>query len=113
MKELHPDKSFQFSDHWFHRFRHRRNMALCVKTHTAQCAPDELHQAITKFHAELRWQRTRGVFSDAEIANMDQTPSWTYNITGANEIWTASAAPGLDKRQCTTVWLTVFANGVA
>ena len=57
------------------------------------------------------------VFELSEIANMDQTPlpfvlddGKTYNEKGEKEIWCASAASGLDKRQC-TVQLTIFADG--
>ena len=45
---------------------------------------------------------------------MDQTPlpddGKTYDIAGSKEVWSASAASGLDKRQCTGQ-LTVFADG--
>lgn len=107
----------QVSDHWFWRFQRRHKIALRARTHTTQQAPSELRESITSFHEELVRQRHRGVFSDKDIANMDQTPlpfvlddGKTYDSQGAKEVWTASAAPGLDKRQC-TVQLTVFADG--
>jgi hypothetical protein len=107
-----------FSDHCFWRFQRRHKIALWARTHTAQQAPSELRESITSFHEEISRQRHRGVFSDKDIANMDQTPlpfvlndGKTYNSQGVKEVWTASAAPGMDKRQC-TVQLTVFADGV-
>ena len=120
MKELYPDVSnFKFSEHWFRRFRVRFNLSFRKKTHVAQKAPHALVQAITNFHQKIHAVRESGVFSAADLANMDQTPlpfvlddGKTYNETGAKEVWCASAASGLEKRQC-TVQLTVFADGIS
>ena len=74
---------------------------------------------VSGFHQEIHQVREDGVYELKDIANMDQTPlpfvlndGKTYNDTGATEIWCASAASGLDKRQC-TVQLTAFADGVS
>ena len=73
---------------------------------------------VSGFHQEIHQVREDGVYELKDIANMDQTPlpfvlndGKTYDDTGATEIWCASAASGLDKRQC-TVQLTAFADGV-
>ena len=67
--------------------------------------------------AELLSVKRRGSFSLGDIAYMDHTPlpfvlhdGKTYEDTGSKEVWSASAASWLDKRQC-TVQLTVFADG--
>lgn len=118
VNELYPEvKDFKHSDQWFARFCTRKKISLRKTTHAAQHAPSDLNAAISRFHAKLLRVRRRGSFSLGDIANMDQTPlpfvlddGKTYEGTGKKEVWTASAASGLDKRQC-TVQLTVFADG--
>ena len=106
MNELYPDvKDFKYSDKWIRRFCKRNNISLCKITHASQHAPVNLSATIFKFHAKLLRVRRRGNFQLGDIANMDQTPlpddGKTYNKAGSNEVWSASAASGLDKRQCT------------
>ena len=69
------------------------------------------------FHKTSQAIRRRGVYQLKDLANMDQTPlpfvlddGKTYDKTGVDEVWCASGASGLDKRQC-TVQLTIFADG--
>ena len=120
MKEHYPTANeFQFSDHWFRRFRLRYKISLRAETHVSQKCPSSLESVICKFHNELHDVRKDGVFALGDISNMDQTPlpfvlndGKTYDVTGANEVWCASAASGLDKRQC-TVQLTAFADGIS
>ena len=106
VNELYPDvKDFKYSDKWFRRFCKRKNISLRKTTQAAQHAPVNLSATIFKFHAKLLRERRRGNFQLGDIANMDQTPlpddGKTYNNAGSNEVWSASAASGLDKRQCT------------
>lgn len=118
MADLYPDvKDFKHSDQWFKGFRNGKNVSLRKRTHAAQHAPPSLRGALSKFHAKLLRVRRRGKFELSDIANMDQTPlpfvlddGKTYNDKGEKEIWCATAASGLDKRQC-TVQLTIFADG--
>ena len=73
MKDLYPDASnFTFSEDWFRRFRVR--FIFRKKTHVAQKAPQALVQAISDFHQQIHAVRESGVFSAADLANMDQTP---------------------------------------
>ena len=76
LKEQNPGKAddFKASDRWFFAFCRRHGVSLRRKTHTAQKAPEQLRRAITKFHAKLLRERTRGKYADCDIANMDQTP---------------------------------------
>ena len=111
-------KNSMFSDWSFYGFCRPHRILLRRKTHTAQKSPAEPKNAIEMFHGKLLWERRRGTFSLADIANMDQTPlpfvmddGKTYNQTGSKEIWCASGSSGLEKRQC-TVQLTIFADGV-
>ena len=66
------------------------------------------------FHEASQAIRRRGVYQLKDLANMDQTPlpfvlddGKTYDKTGVDEVWCASGASGLDKRQC-TVQLTIY-----
>ena len=117
--EFYPAAEFECSNHWFRRFRLRYKISYRSETHVSQKAPAALASVISKFHCDLHRVREDGVFSLKDIANMDQTPlpfvlndRKTYDDTGATEVWCASAASGLDKRQC-TVQLTAFADGVS
>ena len=118
MNALYPDvKDLKYSDKWFRRFCKRKNISLRKTTHAAQHAPVNLAATISKFHAKLLRVRRRGNFQLGDIANMDQTPlpfvlddGKRYDDARSKEVWSASAASALDKRQC-TVQLTVFADG--
>ena len=118
ISEHYPDEEFKHSDQWFNRFCRRFKIAFRRKTHVAQAAPKELEPAISKFHASLLRVRRRGEYKLKDIANMDQTPlpfvlddHRSYADKGSKEVWCASAASGLDKRQC-TVQLTIFGDGI-
>ena len=113
------EKNVKASDRWFSAFCQRYNISLRKKTHTAQKAPEHLRPAVTKFHAKHLRERQRGKYEDCDIANMDQTPlpfvlddGKTYSVAGAKEVWCATGATGLDKRQC-TAQLTIFADGIS
>ena len=109
MNELYQDvKNFKYSDKWFGRFCKRKNISLRKTTIAAQHAPVNLCATISKFHVKLLRVRRRGNFQLGDIANMDQTPlpfvsddGKTYDNAGSKEVWSASAASGLDKCQCT------------
>ena len=117
MADLYPDvKDFKHSDQWFKGFRTRKNVTLCKRTHAARHAPPSLRGALSKFHGKLFRVRRCGKFELSDITNMAQTPlpfvlddAKTYNEKGEKEIRCATAASGLDKRQC-TVQLTIFAD---
>ena len=118
LKNCHLDAKFLFSDKWFRGFCNRKRISLRRKTNASQKTPDQLVNAITKFHQKLLCERIRGKFQLKDIANMDQTPlpfvlddSRTYDTVGAKEMLVRSGQSGLDKRQC-TVHLTVFGDGV-
>ena len=108
MNELYPDvKNFKYSDKWFRWFCKRKNISLRKTTHAAQHAPVNLSATISKFHTKLLRVRRRGNFQLGDIANMDQTPlpfvlddGKTYDNAGSKDVWSASAASGLDKCQC-------------
>ena len=113
-----PQQEFKHPDQWFQRFCKRFKISLRRKTHRAQVEPDQLEEEITRFHKSLLRVRESGVYQDADIANMDQTPlpfvlddGKTYNTTGAKDVSCISGPSGLDKRQC-TVQLTVFGDGI-
>ena len=120
MKERNPEKAdFKASDRWFSTFCRRYGVVLCRKTHTAQKAPEQLRNTITKFHSKILRERKRGKYEDRDIINKDQTPlpfvlddGKSYDSTGAKEVWCSNASSGLDKRQC-TVQLIIFADGVS
>ena len=118
LKNCLPDAKFLFSDKWFRGFCNRKRISLRRKANASLKTPDQLVNAITKFHQKLLRERLRGKFQLKDIANMDQTPlpfvlddNRTYDTVGAKEIWVRSGQSGLDKRQC-TVQLTVFGDGV-
>ena len=78
---------------------------------------EKLRESVEMFHKASQAIRRRGVYQLKDLANMDQTPlpfvlddGKTYDKTGVDEVWCASGASGLDKRQC-TVQLTIFADG--
>ena len=52
VKERNPEKagSFKAAHRWFSAFSRRYGVALRRKTHTSQKAPQQLKNAITKFH---------------------------------------------------------------
>ena len=95
-------EKFKFSNRWFYGFCRRHRISLRRKTYTAQKSPAELKNAIEMFHGKLLREQQRGIFSLADIANMDHTPlpfvmddGKTYNQTGSKEIWSASGLSGL------------------
>ena len=119
LNELYPSANFEFSNHWFRRFRLRHKISYRKETHVSQKAPSSLMSIVSGFHQEIHQVREDGVYELKDSVNMDQTPlpfvlndGKTYDDTGATEIWCASAASGLDKLQC-TVQLTAFADGVS
>ena len=119
MQEIYPDSvdEFKMSNRWFTGFCRRNNISLRRKTHAAQKTPEELRQSIKDFHSSIIRERKRGTYKLKDLANMDQTPlpfvlddNKTYEKKGSKEVWLASGASGLEKRQC-TVQMTVFADG--
>ena len=118
-RQMYPDEvdSFKLSHRWFEGFCRRKNISLRRKTHASQKAPEQLRNSIENFHAKLLRERRKGNYTLRDLANMDQTPlpfvlddNKTYDKKGADEVWIASGASGLEKRQC-TVQLTIFADG--
>ena len=120
VKKQNPEKAdFKASDRWFSAFCRRYEVPLCRKTHTAQKAPEQLRNTITKFYSKILCKQKRGKYEDCDTANTDQTPlpfilddGKSYDSTGAKEVWCSNASLGLDKRQC-TVHLTIFTDGVS
>ena len=97
LNEMHSNNTFKFSRNWLQRFMKRWRISLRRKTHSAQKDPASLLTQVSQFHSELWTVRKNGVFTDADIANMDQTPlpfvlddGTTYDSVYAKEVWIQS-----------------------
>ena len=124
LKELHPDAKFGFSNSWFASFKKRFRLSHCRATNACQIPPEDKRSAIQQFHRNIRRAAEKGaqvgplgIWKEANIANMDQTPlpfcfndGETYADRGERSVWVRGGASGLSKRQC-TVQLTIFADG--
>ena len=128
-KEMYPESPVQFSNGWFERFKKRHDLSYRKATSVAQNPPTDKLETVREFHKFIRRNCVRGagkkqrenrlgVWKEAKIANMDQTPmpfvfggGKTYEEKGAKTVWIRGGQSGQEKRQC-TVQLTIFADGV-
>ena len=124
-QDMHPDKTFAFSNCWFAAFKQRFRISYRRPTDTCQKEPGDKESVILSFHLAIRDAARAtenptgplGKYSLDRTANVDQTPlpfcftdGPTYEDTGSSTVWVRSGASGLEKWQC-TIQLTLFSDG--